>query len=1121
VYKQFGQALLDSTERPLRQADSDRLAELRASLEQFLDDDLHPEAVESHNASRDATVQDVQTTAGLALGLLLVGVVLALVTSAVIGRGVVRAEQQLQTLNATLEQRVVERTAALEGANTLLGQQIAVRQQAEHRLAIQYAIVRILAESADLVEAIPQILQTVCENLGWHLGTYWRVDSARQRLRCLDLWHGPGADFAAFEQATRQSTFSPGIGLPGRVWSLRQPAWIPDVVLDPNFPRAPFAAQSDLHGAFAFPLQWAGEVIGVIEFFSREVRQRDEDLLPIFGVLGSQIGQFLERRRAEEALRASESQWRQLAKTCPDSILSVAPDGTMLFLNHAAPGYPSPAELVGTSVFPWLPPEHQALFRQGLERVLATGEVISYEVSTTRPDGVVNWWATRMGPVKLNGQVQTVTVVWTDITARKLAEVELTRAKEASETAAAAAQVAAAAAAAANRAKSSFLANMSHEIRTPMNAILGMTELVLDTRLMPAQREYLSLVRESGETLLTLLNDILDFSKIEAGKLDLEQAPFHLHDCLGDTLKPLALRAHRKDLELACHIHADVPEGVVGDPHRLRQIVMNLVGNAIKFTERGEIVVEVRVQETEPDAQASDLGSTLACASGSAPCCLLHFAVADTGVGIPAAKQATIFEAFEQADASTTRTFGGTGLGLAIARKLVRLMGGRIWVESEVGRGSTFHFTARFPRARQEVPRPRAASLVSVQGIRVLVVDDNATNRLILEEMVRNWGMVPTTVPGAAEALRELRCAPRGEQSYALVLSDSQMPDMDGFALAERIKQDPSLGSTVVMMLTSSDQAGDINRCEQLGIAAYLIKPVKQSDLFDAIIKTLGLAAPEEDRTQPAAPLPPLRPLRLLLAEDSPVNQKLALGLLAKQGHEVRVAHNGKEAVAAWEAEPFDVVLMDVQMPELDGLEAARLIRAREKETGRHVPIIAMTAHAMRGDRELCLEAGMDHYVPKPIRASELFAALEKVAACSTPVSPPSPTQGGRAGRGVEEAGIINWKEALANVGGDSDLLRELLSVFLAEYPEWRLGLGQAIAAKDVSRLRRLAHTLKGSLGQFGAGAAQDAAKQLEILATDGKLESAPDVWAALEKEVDRVLPLLAAFRNSPDQPTF
>ncbi|MCI0461231.1 MAG: PAS domain S-box protein, partial [Gemmataceae bacterium] len=360
-----------------------------------------------------------------------------------------------------------------------LEQEIVVRQRAEHRLATQYAIVRILAESGSLAEAIPQILQAVCENLGWQLGTYWRLDPARQRLRCLDLWHVPGVDFTDFENATRQTTFPPGVGLPGRVWSLREPAWIPDVVLDPNFPRAAFALQSGIHGAFAFPLQWSGEVIGVIEFFSQEVRQPDDDLLPIFGGLGSQIGQFLERTRAEEAVRASESQWRQLAQTCPDSILSVDRHGTMLFLNHAAPGYPPADELVGTSVFAWLPPEHQAVFRRGLEQVFATGEVISYEVSSIRPDGGVNWWTTRMGPVKLNGQVQTATVVWTDITARKLAEVELTRAKEASETAAAAAQAAAAAAAAANKGKSSFLANMSHLIRTPMNPLHGLNELVL------------------------------------------------------------------------------------------------------------------------------------------------------------------------------------------------------------------------------------------------------------------------------------------------------------------------------------------------------------------------------------------------------------------------------------------------------------------------------------------------------------------------------------------------------------------------------------------------------------------------------------------------------------------
>jgi two-component system, sensor histidine kinase and response regulator len=663
---------------------------------------------------------------------------------------------------------------------------------------------------------------------------------------------------------------------------------------------------------------------------------------------------FTAQALALESSRRAEEKFKNLVESAPDAIIIVDEDGKMVLVNAQAEklfGY-SRAELLQQEVEMLVPQrfrgEHvDQRTRFHGQRKSRMGAGFELELLAVRKGGAEFPVEITLSPLETQEGVLTSSAI-RDITDRVQYERALKKAKEAAE--------------AGSAAKSVFLATMSHEIRTPLNGILGMTELVLDSEITPDQRDSLSLVKLSAESLLGIINDILDFSKIETGKLSLEAIPFDLRESLGQFIKTLSFRAHQKGLELVYEVQPDVPETLVGDPGRIRQIIVNLVGNAIKFTSKGEIFVSVNKLDETPESVSLD------------------FAVKDTGIGIPAEKQQVIFEPFLQADGSMARKYGGTGLGLAICSRLADLMLGRITVESELAKGSTFHFIVTLAVQQQTVsPRATLAPPPRLRGLPVLIVDDNYTNRRVLQAMLARWGMKPIAVEGGHAALQAIEVAEASGHPLPLVLLDGQMPEMDGFGVAEQIAKRPTSDATTIMMLTSAGHLGDAARCRDLGISAYLTKPVRSTELLEAICKALNPpAAPQQS---PLLTSHVLRQERnrchILLAEDNAVNQTLAVRLLEKRGYRVSVANNGREALAALEKENVDLILMDIQMPEMDGEEATIAIRQKERSTGKHIPIIAMTAHALKGDEERYLATGMDAYISKPIRTNEMFATIE------------------------------------------------------------------------------------------------------------------------------------------------
>jgi PAS domain S-box-containing protein len=803
------------------------------------------------------------------------------------------------------------------------------------------------------------------------------------------------------------------------------------------------------------------------------LRDKDGRIIGTFGVSRN----ITKLKLAEEALRASEERFRNYFELSLTPMAITSPEKGWVQVNEKL------CELLGYTeeelrALTWAEltyPDDLAADVAQFVRMLG-GEIDGYSLEKRfmRRDGKVVDTVLSVRVVRRpDGSPEYCLAQLIDITDLKQIEHELRQAKEAAE--------------AANRAKDEFLANVSHEIRTPMNAILGMTELALDTPLTEDQRQRLKTVKSAADNLLGIINDLLDFAKIAAGKLELDPANFSLRAAVGDTLRALALRAHAKGLELVCHVQPDVPDALVGDAGRLRQVLLNLVGNAVKFTDQGEVVVRVDV-----DGKAAAEG-----AIG------LRFAVRDTGIGIPKDEQERIFRAFEQEDTSTTRKYGGTGLGLTIASRLVALMGGQITVDSAPGRGSTFTFTARFGLQPHPPETTAAQPPVVLRDLPVLIVDDNATNRRILEDWLRGWQIKPVAVGGGIAAMDALWDAVSTGRPYALVLLDARMPDTDGLALAAQIRKRAEWSATRIILLTSGDRAGDLARSQELRIDAHLLKPVQQDELLEAVYRVMSRpngGAPPAARgvaggREPASvPVPAAAPLRILVAEDNEFNAQLLEQLLVRRGHRVRLAKNGREALALVEGGAFDLLLLDVHMPELDGFQVVEAVREHERAAGGHLPVIALTARARREDRERCLAAGMDDFLAKPIQAANLWAALDRVVDAHPRADRPGP--------GLLDPGVL-----LAACGSDAAILEKIGQAFRARLPEHLRAVQDALRERDTLRLREAAHKVCGMVAAFST-VAGGVASELEDRAARGQLEEAPALVERLETMAQELMHL-------------
>jgi PAS domain S-box-containing protein len=993
---------------------------------------------------------------------------------------------------------------------------VSERKEAEQLIArekLEAALLQQASFAASTSDALEDALRICVANLaeisGWPVGHAFILNQNGTRLVSSPIWHFANRDhFRTLHDASEQLTLSRGEDLPGQVWQRGEPVWITDIEHDQTLKTQREFSQLGVRSAFGFPVKMDGEVIAVVEFFNTRLTTPDLNLLALARGVGNLIRHVIERVQWQE----ERTRLAAIVESSGDAIIGKAPDGTITSWNSGAEetyGWLA-EEVIGETVAVLLPPGMAREESEILEAMKTGRRLDQFQTRRIRKDGTLIDVSISVSPIRgLDQQIVGTSTIERDISARRRREEELSKARDEAEQA--------------TRTQSEFLANVSHELRTPMNAILGMLELTLQEDLSPLKRDYLQTAKDSADSLLLLVNDILDFSRLEAGRFELELVAFDLRDLLDEAVKTLSLRACEKGLELICRIDRRVPGRVIGDPVRLRQILTNLAGNAIKFTEQGEVVVDVRlVDETDQSPGENQPGSQV----------MLEFSVADTGIGIAPEDQQRIFAPFAQADASTTRHYSGTGLGLAICHELIGLMQGEMHLDSAPGQGSRFSFQVAFQVAKpEETDSFRDRSRVSeLKDLPVLVVDDNQTNRVILEEMLTNWSMSPKPVDSAQDAIQELNSARQQESGYPLVIVDALMPETDGFMLLEQAREEGLLDTATILMLSSADHQIFGERCQGLDISAFLEKPISQSDLLDAIMTALKGPQLEQDGVVQITETK--QSLRVLVAEDTPANQKVITAILKKRGHQCVIANNGREAVDWVRNEDFDVVLMDVQMPTMDGLQATGMIREYEDEAGFHIPIIAMTAYAMRGDREKCISAGMDNYISKPIDAPKLIRLLERLATkyqrptnlsrvpAEQETVPPAENDSKQSGLSTADSGngdavqpLFNMENALKRVGNDPEILNSMVDYFFEDAPGLLREIAQQVQVEDADELARAAHSLKGLCANFDATAATEAARAIEEMGHSGDLQSVPEAIPLLESEVARLIRALLKWR--------